>query len=91
MASLSDKYTTILDALEYAASVLRERPDDINMVFQIGSIYFDKLGGSQEKAYYRPRVREDKAVRRVPSRTTRPRVKTAQIRYGDARPVRGTR
>jgi hypothetical protein len=56
MASNSNKYTTILDALDYAQKVLAQRPSDLNMIYQIGSIYMDKLGGSAEKAYYKRRV-----------------------------------
>ena len=59
MASWANKYTAILDALEYAHRVLEERPDDLSMIYQIASIYFDKLGTSAEKDYYRRRVREE--------------------------------
>jgi hypothetical protein len=59
MASWENKYTTILDALEYANKVLDARPDDISMVYQIASIYFDKLGTAAEKDYYKRRVREE--------------------------------
>ncbi|HEY8667460.1 MAG TPA: hypothetical protein VIL86_12395 [Tepidisphaeraceae bacterium] len=59
MASLSNKYITILDALEYARSVDEERPDDINIMAAIAGIYFDKFGTSSEKDYYRPRVRAE--------------------------------
>ena len=61
MAALSNKYATILDAIDYGRSVDRERPDNINIISQIGSIYGDKLGNSQEKDYYRRRVRQDTA------------------------------
>jgi hypothetical protein len=61
MASLSNKYTTILDALEYGFNVDRERPNNINILTAIGQIYFDKLGNSAEKVYYRRRVREETA------------------------------
>ena len=59
MSATSNKYTTILDAIEYAKRVLEQRPDDINMVYQIASIYFDKLGSASEKDYYKKRVREE--------------------------------
>ncbi len=59
MASWANKYTAILDALEYAHRVLAERPDDMSMIYQVASIYFDKLGTSSEKDYYRKRVREE--------------------------------
>ena len=36
-----------------------ERPDDINIVYAIGGVYFDKLDQSQEKDYYRQRVRAE--------------------------------
>jgi hypothetical protein len=58
-ASLPNKYLTILDALDYAAKVNDERPDDINIVYAIGGVYFDKLDQSQEKDYYRQRVRAE--------------------------------
>jgi hypothetical protein len=59
MASLANKYATILDALEYAHNVDQQRPDNINILHAIGGIYFDKLGGSAEKKYYRERVRSE--------------------------------
>ena len=58
-ASLNNKYLTILDALDYAKKVNRERPDDINIVYAIGGVYFDKLGQSSEKIYYTHRVRTE--------------------------------
>jgi len=70
MASLANKYTTILDALDYGQSVDRERPGDINILYAIGQVYFDKLAGSTEKTYYRERVRREtlphKLAQRVP-------------------------
>ncbi len=59
MASLANKYTVILDALDYAHSVDREKPDDINILAAMGQLYFDKLGNSSEKLYYRRRVRSE--------------------------------
>ena len=56
MASLSNKYTTILDALDYADEVNRQRPNDINIIMAIADVYFNKLGNSSEKQYYRQRV-----------------------------------
>jgi hypothetical protein len=59
MASLANKYTTILDALDYAQRVDDQRPSNINILTAIAQVYFDKLGGSTEKAYYRERVRQE--------------------------------
>lgn len=59
MASLSNKYTTILDALDYARKVDAERPNDINITASTAGIWFDKLGNSYEKQYYRQRVRQE--------------------------------
>jgi hypothetical protein len=59
MASLGNKYITILDAIEYAMKVDRERPGNINVLQAIGGIYFDKLGNSTEKSYYMRKVREE--------------------------------
>jgi hypothetical protein len=59
MSSLGNKYVTILDALEYAHRVDRERPNDINIIAAIAGVYFDKLGSSTEKAYYTKRVRQE--------------------------------
>ena len=56
MASNANKYSTILDALDYAQKVEAQRPNNLNMLYQIGSIYMDKLGGSAEKNYYKQRV-----------------------------------
>ena len=59
MAAVENKYITILDALDYAQRVEDSRPNNVSMIYQIGSIFYDKLGGSQEKDYYRKRVREE--------------------------------
>jgi hypothetical protein len=59
MASLANKYSTILDAIDYGQKVDRERPDDINIICAIAAIYGDKLGTSQEHVYYRGRVRRE--------------------------------
>ncbi|HEV2296303.1 MAG TPA: hypothetical protein VGR35_20845 [Tepidisphaeraceae bacterium] len=71
MASNANKYITILDAIEYAKSVNRERPNNINIIYQIGSVYFDKLGGASEKAYYRKRVREETLPHRTDTKLNR--------------------
>lgn len=71
MASNANKYLTILDALEYAKSVDKERPSNINMLYAIGSIYFDKLGGASEKQYYRKRVREETLPHKSAQKLTR--------------------
>jgi hypothetical protein len=59
MASLGNKYSTILDAIDYAQRVEAGRPNNINMIYAIGGIYFDKLGSSTEKNYYKKRVRDE--------------------------------
>jgi hypothetical protein len=59
MASLANKYTTILDALDYADEVNRQRPNDINIIMAIADVYFNKLGNSSEKEYYRKRVTQE--------------------------------
>jgi len=59
MANLANKYTTILDALDYAHNVLNERPNNLTITSSVAGIYFDKLGNSTEKNYYRQRVRDE--------------------------------
>jgi hypothetical protein len=70
MASLANKYATILDALDYARKIDRQKPNDINIVEAIGQIYFDKLGNSAEKDYYTQRVRTETQWR--PAERTHP-------------------
>jgi hypothetical protein len=59
MSSLANKYTTILDAIDYGQKVDQTRPDDINIIFTLGSVYDTKLGTSSEHPYYRGRVRRE--------------------------------
>lgn len=59
MANLPSKYATILDAVDYGRGVMAERPENINIESAVASVYFDKLGNSAEKLYYRGRMRED--------------------------------
>jgi hypothetical protein len=59
MSSLANKYTTILDALDYAQKVEASRPDDINIVTAVQGVYETKLGTSSEHVFYRARVRRE--------------------------------
>ena len=63
MASISNKYSMILDALAYAKSVDKERPDNINIMMAVANVLFDKLSNSSEKVQYKKRVREDTKYR----------------------------
>jgi hypothetical protein len=66
MVGLSNKYTTILDALDYAKSVDAERPDNMNILKEIGRVYSEKLGNANpEKYYYRERLRRETRHREV--------------------------
>lgn len=59
MASLRNKYVTILDAIDYGQKVEKERPDDLNIITAVAMLYGDKLGTSQEHVYYRARIRRE--------------------------------
>ena len=59
MANLPNKYAVILDALDYAFKVDEERPNNINIQAAIAGIFFNKLGESNEKFYYRQRLRDE--------------------------------
>jgi type II secretory pathway pseudopilin PulG len=67
MASLSNKYTTILDAIEYANAVDAERPNNVNVLIALGQVWGEKLGNSFEKDYFRARVRSETLARDLPS------------------------
>jgi hypothetical protein len=79
MANVPNKYTTILDALDYAFSVDRERPENINIVSAIGGLYFDKLGGATEKTYFSPRLRDETLPAEDRYRVTFPAAKRAKV------------
>jgi hypothetical protein len=59
MTSLANKYSTIIDAIDYGQKVDRERPDDANILSSLAQVYSDKLGQAQENPYYRRRVRRE--------------------------------
>src|SRR5438270_3717007 len=61
MASPASKYTTILDAIDYARRVEIDRPDDINILAQLSQVFSEKLGGKNvtEHGFYRRHFRED--------------------------------
>ncbi len=64
MVGLANKYTVILDALDYGQNVDAERPDNLNILREIGRIYADKLGNSYpERSYYRERIRNETRYR----------------------------
>ena len=63
MASLANKYSVILDAIEYAQNVERQRPDNVNILMSLANIFNDKLAGSTEKYYYRKRILQDTQYR----------------------------
>jgi len=59
MSSLFNKYTTILDAIDYGQNALRAKPDNINILVAVADVYFNKLGNASEKQYYRAQVRRE--------------------------------
>jgi hypothetical protein len=59
MSSLYNKYITILDAIDYGKDALADRPDNINVISAVADVYFNKLGNSAEKHYYRAQVRKE--------------------------------
>jgi hypothetical protein len=65
MASLANKYATILDALDYAHKTRLQRPNNINLEVAVADVYFNKLGSSTEKEYYAKRVRQETKWRQV--------------------------
>lgn len=79
MANLPNKYTTILDALSYASAVDKERPDDINIMASIAGIYFDKYGNSNEKEYYRARLRDESRAEEERARVSFPAAKKQDV------------
>jgi tetratricopeptide (TPR) repeat protein len=79
MASLSNKYHAILDAIDYAKSVDAEKPNDVNIVHGIAGVYFDKLGLSAEQDYYRERIRQETKARQQMVRITFPANREPQL------------
>jgi len=83
MVDLPDKYVTILDALDYASNVDKQKPDDIDIISAIGGLYADKLGQSTEeqmvwsaeRRYFLRRVREETMAYQSLSRVTMPQEK----------------
>lgn len=59
MASIPNKYATVLDALDYARRVNEERPDNVNIISEYGNVYFNKLGNSGEKRQFIKRIRNE--------------------------------
>jgi hypothetical protein len=72
MANLPEKFGAILDAIDYADSVDRQRPDDINIIFTLASVFGNKLGDSHESGYYVQRVRQDTSAPRRQTLVTLP-------------------
>lgn len=72
MVGLSNKYSVILDALDYGKSIDAERPDNLNILKEIARIYSDKLGNSMpERYYYRDRIRRETRYRPTSSAAQR--------------------
>jgi hypothetical protein len=61
MVSTASKYTTILDAVDYARRVDAEKPGDLNILDQLARVFGEKLGGPnvQERTFYRKQFMED--------------------------------
>jgi hypothetical protein len=61
MVSTASKYTTILDAIDYARRVDAEKPNDLNILDQLARVFGEKLGGPnvQERGFYRKQFMED--------------------------------
>ena len=60
MASLANKYTNILDAIDYGQKVEKGTPGRHQHHYRLlPCLYGDKLGTSQEHVYYRASVRRE--------------------------------
>ncbi|HZL34420.1 MAG TPA: hypothetical protein VFC78_03860 [Tepidisphaeraceae bacterium] len=61
MASPANKFTTIMEALEYAQGVDEERPGDINILDSQSDVYANKLGNPNlpEHPFYDRQFREE--------------------------------
>jgi len=57
--SLDVRYKWIRVAAEYGSEGFRRNPNNAEIMAEIGRVYSEKLGRSQEAAYYRKRVKED--------------------------------
>jgi hypothetical protein len=58
LSSLPDRYSAILDALEYGKAMDQTRPNDMNILLAIDQIYGNKLGSTNgDKTYYIREVR----------------------------------
>lgn len=79
LANLGNKYQAILDALEYGRNVDAERPNNINITVAIAQLFDQKLGTSQEKDYYRQRVRDESMPRQPMVRVTIPITERARF------------
>lgn len=53
------KYQWICRAIEFGTEGYRRNPHNAEIMAEIGRVYCEKLGRSQESAYYRKRVKED--------------------------------
>jgi len=62
MASPADKYVVVMQALDYAHSVLTDKPGDINIYAAIANVYSNKLGAHiahPEEHFYNRQLREE--------------------------------
>jgi hypothetical protein len=62
MASPADKYVVVMQALDYAHSVLLDKPGDINILAAIANVYSNKLGAHiahPEEHFYNRQLREE--------------------------------
>lgn len=59
MSSIFNKYTTILDAIDYGKAALAAKPDNINAIVAVADVYFNKLGNASEKQTYRSYIRRE--------------------------------
>ena len=61
MASPATKYTTILDAVDYARRVERSRPGDLNIADSLARVFSEKLSAKNvtERSFYLRQFRED--------------------------------
>ena len=62
MASPANKYTTIMQAIEYGQNVEKEKPGDLNILSSIANVYSQKLGAKiirTEHNFYNRQLREE--------------------------------
>ena len=84
-AGVASRYAAVIDGIDYLRRVAAGRPADLDLTTELGKLYANKLGGSDERDAFGRRVRRETQAREPPVRIEFDAARQAELTAAAAR------